>query len=93
MCRLYTQGKDGLPACIYPFGHGKKKERIVNLYGETGISPEKRLLEKDRTRAMNYKYYTDRTWGMAGNYHLSLDSGELGEERCVGLITELARGL
>lgn len=82
--------------CLHVFIHSdteKKKERIVNLYGETGISPEKRLLEKDRTRAMNYKYYTDRTWGMAGNYHLSLDSGELGEERCVGLITELARGL
>ena len=82
--------------CLHVFIHSdteKKKERIVNLYGETGISPEKRLLEKDRTRAMNYKYYTDRTWGMAGNYHLSLDSGELGEEQCVGLITELARGL
>ncbi len=24
----------------------KKKERIVNLYGETGASPEKRLKEK-----------------------------------------------
>lgn len=31
----------------------QKRERIVNLYGETGISPEKRLLEKDRTRVMN----------------------------------------
>ena len=41
----------------------KKKERIVNLYGETGASPEKRLKKKNKTRAMNYKYYTDRTWG------------------------------
>lgn len=39
---------------------------------------------------MNYKYYTDRTWGMAGNYHVSLDSGLLGEERCVDLIVGLA---
>ena len=42
---------------------------------------------------MNYRYYTDRIWGMAENYHLSLDSGELGEERCVELIAGLAKGM
>lgn len=82
--------------CLQVFIHAdmeKKKERIVNLYGETGASPEKRLKEKNKTRAMNYKYYTDRTWGMAGNYHVSLDSGLLGEERCVDLIVGLAKDL
>ena len=79
--------------CLHIFIHadmGKKKERIVNLYGETDASPEKRLMEKDKTRAMNYKYYTDRIWGMAENYHVSLDSGALGEERCTDLIVGLA---
>ena len=80
--------------CLHVFIHAdmdKKKERIVSLYGETDASPEKRLLEKDKTRAMNYKYYTDRTWGMAENYHVSLDSSALGEERCIDLIVGLAR--
>ena len=80
--------------CLHVFIHAdmeKKKERIVNLYGETSASPEKRLREKNKTRAMNYKYYTDRTWGMAENYHLSLDSGVLGEKKCVELITGLAK--
>lgn len=82
--------------CLHVFIHAdmeKKKERIVNLYGETCASPEKRLMEKNKTRAMNYKYYTDRTWGMAANYHMSLDSGALGEERCVSMIAGLAREL
>ncbi|MBD5547141.1 MAG: cytidylate kinase-like family protein [Lachnospiraceae bacterium] len=80
--------------CLHVFIHAdmeKKKERIVNLYGETSASPEKRLREKNKTRAMNYKYYTDRTWGMAENYHLSLDSSVLGEKKCVELITGLAK--
>lgn len=82
--------------CLHVFIHAdmeKKKERIVNLYGETSASPQKRLMEKNKTRAMNYKYYTDRTWGMAENYHVSLDSGVLGEERCVSLIVGLAKEL
>lgn len=80
--------------CLNVFIHAdmeKKKDRIVNLYGETSTSTEKRLNEKNKTRAMNYKYYTDRTWGMAQNYHLSLDSGEFGEERCVELIVKLTK--
>lgn len=82
--------------CLHVFIHADmehKKERIVNLYGETSVSPEKRIREKDKTRALNYKYYTDRTWGMADNYDISLDSGILGEEKCVGLIVRLAKEL
>lgn len=80
--------------CLNVFIHAseeKKKDRIVKLYGETSATPEKRLYEKNKTRAMNYKYYTDRTWGMASNYHISLDSGELGEEKCVDLIMQIAK--
>lgn len=82
--------------CLHVFIHAdmeKKTERIIHRYGETDASPEKRLREKNKTRAMNYKYYTDRTWGMAENYHLALDSGELGEERCAALIVGLAKTL
>lgn len=80
--------------CLHVFIHADMKskiERIVNLYGETSASPEKRLREKNKMREMNYNYYTDRTWGMAGNYHVSLDSGMLGEEKCVDLIVALAK--
>lgn len=71
----------------------KRAERIVNLYGETKQKPQKRLMEKDRTRKLNYKYYTDRDWGMSQNYHISLDSGVIGLERCEDMIVALAKEL
>lgn len=80
--------------CLHVFIHSsveKKVERIVKLYGETSEKPEKRLAEKDKKRSVNYRYYTDRTWGDARNYHLSLDSGEFGIECCVEMIVDLAK--
>lgn len=69
----------------------KKAERIVKLYGETDVEPEKRLYDKDKKRAINYKYYTDRTWAMADNYHLTLDSGVIGIDKCAEIIVELSK--
>ena len=78
--------------CLHVFIHSsleKKVERIVKIYGETSDKPEKRLEDKDKKRSVNYHYYTDRKWGDARNYHLSLDSGEFGIERCVDIIAGL----
>jgi len=80
--------------CLNIFIHApvkKRAQRIVEIYGETSDKPEKRLLEKDKARSVNYRYYTDRQWGKAQNYHLSLDSGEFGIQRCVDMIVELAK--
>lgn len=67
----------------------KRKERIVKLYGESSEAPEKRLKDKDKRRGAYYRYYTDMEWGEARNYHVSLDSGVLGIEKCVDIITSL----
>lgn len=78
--------------CLNVFVHAdteKKIERVITLYGETEKKPEKRLAEKDKLRAMNYKYYTEQVWGMAKNYHISLDSGELGIEKCVDILLQI----
>lgn len=71
----------------------KRCERVVKLYGETEKEPEKRVLEKDKKRAMNYKYYTDTKWGMAKNYHVSLDSGMLGLDKCQEVVEMLVDNL
>lgn len=47
----------------------------------------------DKRRSINYKYYTEQTWGMASNYMLCLNSSELGYERCESILTELYRTL
>ena len=69
----------------------KRMERIVNVYGEKEEPTEKRLKDKDKRRKAYYQYYTDTEWGVATNYHLCLDSGELGIDKCVDLICNAYR--
>ena len=64
----------------------QRAERIVRLYGESEKSPEARLQEKDKRRKVNYQHYTGRTWGVAQNYDLCLDSGVLGIEQCADIV-------
>ena len=78
--------------CLTVFIHAdmdKRAERIVKQYGERSESPEKRLKDKDKRRAAYYQFYTDTQWGIAGNYHVSLDSGVLGIEKCVDVLVGL----
>ncbi len=78
--------------CLRVFIHadvGKRAERIVKVYGETAQSPEKRLLDKDKRRSSYYRFYTDMEWGRAENYHIALDSGKLGIEKCIEIISDL----
>ena len=66
-----------------------RAERIVRLYGETKQTPEKRLSDKDNKRRVYYKHYTNRNWGDAQNYHLSLNSGLIGVDNCVDIICDV----
>lgn len=75
--------------CLTVFIHADMKQRakrIVEKYGETEHTPEKRLKDKDKKRSMYYHYYTDMEWGMAKNYHISLDSGTFGIKACADII-------
>ena len=69
--------------------HQKRAGRIVREYGERDASPLERIREKDRRRAAYHRFYTDLKWGHAQNYHLCLDSGVLGIEKCAELIASL----
>lgn len=66
-----------------------RARRIVEKYGESTEAPEKRLRDKDIRRSAYYHFYTDVEWGIAKNYDIALDSGTLGLERCVDIITSL----
>lgn len=68
-----------------------KKDRIVRLYGEREESIERRIEEKDKRRKAHYKFYTDRNWNRAANYHISLDSGKLGVEKCIEIIENIVK--
>lgn len=78
--------------CLTAFIHADmsfRAKRIVEVYGQRQDSPQKRLQDKDRRRAVYYQFYTDTQWGQARNYHIALDSGVLGIERCAELLTQL----
>ncbi len=68
-----------------------RAERIVRLYGESESKPEKRLGDKDAKRRAHYKHYTGEEWGNSLNYHLCLDSGVLGIEKCADYIVSVMK--
>ncbi|MDY3767431.1 MAG: cytidylate kinase-like family protein [Lachnospiraceae bacterium] len=81
--------------CLTVFIHSdieNRAKRIVEQYGQQIDSPEKRLRDKDKRRAAYYQFYTDQKWGAAQNYHIVLNSGVLGIEKCVDILVELYTG-
>ena len=78
--------------CLKVFIHRdfqSRAERIVLVYGETEVPTEKRLKEKDKRRAAYYQFYTDQKWADLANYHIVLDSGVIGIEKCIDIIADL----
>ncbi len=66
-----------------------RAERIVRIYGESKNSPKKRIQMKDKRRKAYYRFYTDMEFGVAQNYHICLDSANLGIKKCVDIIADL----
>lgn len=78
--------------CLKVFIHADmafRAKRIVEVYGEREQSPEERLRDKDKRRAAYHRFYTNMKWGYAQNYHLTLDSGVIGIDRCADIIAQL----
>ena len=78
--------------CLHAYIHADmpfRADRIVRLYGESEKSPETRLQEKDKRRRLNYQHYTGRSWGVAQNYDICLNSGTVGVENCADIIVSM----
>lgn len=76
------------------FIHGdmpEKVQRICKLYNVAEANAAKMITETDKRRRTNYNFYTDQKWGMASNYSLSLNSSQLGYERCEEIILECVK--
>ena len=73
------------------FIHGdmpEKIERITRLYKVEEKEAVRMIEDTDKRRRTNYNFYTDQSWGKANNYTLSMNSSELGYERCKKIIIE-----
>ena len=75
--------------CVSIFVHADMATRIAQIMQRRSCSEketQKAIAAIDRDRAQHYHYYSDKKWGDATNYSLSLDSGILGVDGSVELI-------
>ena len=73
------------------FIHGnmpEKTQRIIRLYNVDEKKAVKMMADTDKRRMTNYNFYTEHKWGKASNYTLSLNSSQLGYDRCEKIIME-----
>ena len=67
-----------------------KCDRVLSLYGETDKKIEDRIKDKDTKRRVFYRSFAMREWGVYQNYHMMLDSGTVGLDRCADMICDVA---
>jgi cytidylate kinase len=71
------------PNLIKFFIHAPYKYRIRFLCKERGITADEAddlIVKNDRERSRFYDFFTDKTWGQADSYDLSIDVTKLGGE-------------
>jgi cytidylate kinase len=68
-----------------------RAKHIVENYGETSQKPEERLRDMDKKRMVYYRSFSLREWGDYRNYHIALDTGTLGIQRCAEIVAWAAR--
>ncbi len=82
------------PACQSFFIHSNEKVRIVNITARLQITEEqaKDLMAKtDKSRAAYYNYYTNKVWGAAASYDLSINASLLGIDDTVAFMTSFIK--
>lgn len=75
--------------CTNLFIHSNPEDRIKRIKERHQISEQEagELMRKtDKSRASYYNYYTDKTWGVASSYDLTINSSILGLEKTVEFI-------
>ena len=63
-----------------------RKKRAIETYGIEKSKAESVLKKYDKRRANYYTANTNKRWNDISNYHLVLDSGKLGIDKCVDII-------
>lgn len=58
----------------------KKIKRISHKYNISNNKAKEMILKTDKKRASYYNYYTNKKWGDALSYDLTIDSSKLGAE-------------
>lgn len=51
-----------------------RTKRVMQRLGVSEKEAAQRIRREDKRRADNYRYYTGRIWGLAGNYDIALNT-------------------
>jgi cytidylate kinase len=79
------------PAHIDTFIHAPLDFCAARLHAGDGIPPDKAaelIVRMNKKRASYYNYYTDKRWGHAVSYHLTIDSSVADMDGTVGMIAD-----
>ena len=88
-CADYALAED--KNCFSIFIHASLDTRIQRIsakYAKTPKDARDLILKTDKSRSSYYNYYTNKKWGAAEGYSLSIDSGRFGVEGTVRAIVE-----
>lgn len=90
---LAKAGIDSINVFIYADELHRAK-RVSELIGTDELAAVKKaMIKKDAARHNYYNRFTGRKWGDCRNYHICLDSGLLGYDKCVEIIANIAEDL
>ena len=74
---------------LFIYGDEETKIRFVmNKYNLTESKARDMIIKKDKQRQSYYNYYSSKKWGRADSYDLCINSGVLGLDGTVKLITQ-----
>lgn len=83
------------PGLISVFIHSSIEKRILRIMNRTDIDSAEKAREtadkKDKIRASYYNFYTDKTWGDAASYDLSIDSSKLSTDTVARIIVDYVK--
>ncbi|OAV64401.1 cytidylate kinase [Bacteroidales bacterium Barb4] len=79
------------PVCLSFFIHDSKENRTNRIKSYRQINDEEaaeQMRKNDKTRAAYYNYYTNKTWGVAASYRLTIDVSVLGIDGTTAFIKD-----
>jgi len=77
------------PKCYSVFIHNTKENRIKRIMDAQHVTEEQAkelMIKTDKSRAAYYNYYTNKAWGVAASYDLSINVAVLGIDATVSFI-------
>ncbi len=80
------------PRLVSVFIHASLEARVKRIMGrgdcDTEDAARSLAAKKDKLRSSYYNFYTDKTWGDAASYDLSIDSSKLTSEEVCKMIVD-----